>query len=783
LTFRNKLSELPNWVLPILVAVSALTIRAVYFFDFQDNPFFDYVSPNMDNGNYDLGAIHFSGGDWLINIPRGHSPFYMYVLGTIYALFGRDFKVVWIFQFTLGIGASVLVFYVGRLLGGKMTGLLAGLLFGLNGVVIFYEGVLLRENLALFFLILSFMFFLKGLSDENLVSNDLKAEPGNDSKQNFYLVLGFIALSISVQIRPNFGLLFPLILAYLFWETFRHWNFRDRFLRLTGYSILFFGLMIPIIVRGYIVFNKWYFIDTSGGYAFLMGNLSQYPGTGFESYPVFDDWINKYGIFVSLKQSLWIVWEGFCADPLAFVQMYLRKLFFIFSSYESASNLSYYVFTQFSEILKNSISGFGLIAALGFWGIMFSWRQRQKFSLLYIYLVGLTLGIWLFYPVSRFRYVLLPWLILIGSYALISFIADAITKKKLKTFAIGVCLIVLIWTFTAPKWLKDEGRFVDHCNIAIAYFGNERVFNLSRIEKQAQNCWEKETERNLEHFQASKILSTAYNLSASFSLNQGDKDKAIKYLKASREVLPFKSFSYHLLFKVYQNEGKDQEAILAAQMGLAVNLNDPVLLEGLANHYIAKRQYVYSWPVLVRLFKNAPNNQIRDKTKNRLIALESQIPQIVDLDSLLNQANLLYDKKQWAEALVIIEKINNVNRSEPLLFVKEASIHGFLKNYEKAERAFLRALTIRPEDPDIIRMLADLYLYSPKQSQFLGYLYLSRFVQVGHKSSEYKDKLSVFQKLKYNFRNRKLEPLIQDETKEENQKIYQFYERQSIKSK
>jgi 4-amino-4-deoxy-L-arabinose transferase-like glycosyltransferase/tetratricopeptide (TPR) repeat protein len=783
LTFRNKLSELPNWVLPILVAVSALTIRAVYFIDFQDNPFFDYVSPNMDNGNYDLGAILFSEGDWLININRGHSPFYMYVLGTIYALFGRDFKIVWIFQFTLGIGASVLVFYAGRLLGGKIRGLLAGLLFGLNGIVIFYEGVLLRENLALFFLILSFILFLKGLIDENIISNDLKSESSNGSKQNLYFVLGFIALSIAVQIRPNFGLLFPLIIGYLFWETFRRWNIRDRFLRLAGYSIIFFGLMIPIILRGYLVFNKWYFIDTSGGFTFLMGNLIQYPGTGFEPYPVFENWINKYGILVSLKQSLWIVWEGFCADSLAFVQMYLRKLYFIFSSYESASNLSYYVFTQFSEVLKNSISGFGLISALGIWGIMFSWRQRHKFSLVYIYLVGLTLGIWLFYPVSRFRYVLLPWLILIGSYALISFIAEAIARKKLKTFATGICLVLLIWTFTAPKWLKAEGRFVDYCNIAIAYFENERVFNLSRIERQAQICWDKEIERDIEHFKSRNLLSTAYNLAAGFSLKQGDKDSAKRYLKVSGEVSSFNTFSYQLLFQIYQNEEKDQEAISVAQMGLAINPNDSFLLEGLANLYIAKRQFVYSWPILVSLFKSAPNYQVREKTRNKLIAIETQMPQIADLDSLLKQANFLYDKKMWIEALAIFEKINSVNRSEPLLFVKEASIHGFLKNYEKAERAFLRALAIRPQDPDIIRMLADLYLFSSKQSQFLGYLYLSRFVQVGHKSFEYQDRLSVFQKLKYDFGNRKLEPLIKDGTKEENQKIYEFYEGQSGKLK
>ncbi len=783
MTFQNKLSELPDWVYPVVVAFFALIIRIVYFFDFQDNPFFDYVSPNMDNGNYDLGARHFAQGDWLIDIPRGHSPFYMYVLGTIYALVGRDFKFVWIFQFTLGVGASVLVFCAGRLLGGKITGLLAGLLFGLNGIVIFYEGLLLRENLALFFLILSFLFFLKGLVAENSTLNEFKTEPENISKQNFYLISGFIALSMSVQVRPNFGLLFPFIAAYLFWGTFRHWNVRDRLLRLGAYSIVFFGLMVPLIVRGYLVFDKWYFIDTSGGYAFLAGNLSQYPGTGFEPYPVFDEWIKKYGLFISLKQSLWVVWEGFLADPLAFVQMYLRKLFFIFSSYESASNVSYYAFGQFSGVLKNPVSGFGFIAALGLWGIAFSLRRRHQFNLVYIYLTGLTLGIWLFYPVSRFRYVLIPWLILLGAYALVTFVSETFSKSKLKSVASGACLVFMFWALIQPKWLKAEGRFVDYCNIAIAYFENERVFDLSRIERQAQICWKKEAERNLEHFQAGKLLATTYNLSAGYFLDQGDKASSMKYLKASRDVLPFKLFPYQLQTQIYVNEGENEKAINTAQMGLAVTPNDPVLLGKLAELYIETKQFVSVWPVLVNLFKNSPNDEVREKARKQLITLESRIPQLPDLDSLLKQANFLYDNKRWQEAAAVLEKINGVNRSESLLFVKEASVYGFLKDYERAEKSYLKALAIKPNDPDIIRMLSDLYLFSPRQSHFLAYLYLSRFVQLGQKSPEYQDRFSVFQKLKYDFENKKLDPLINDLTEDENRKIFQFYERQSGKLK
>gem|GEM_PF-1975237 len=780
--FRNKLSELPKWVFPAFIAVCALTIRTIYFFDFKDNPFFDHVSPNMDNGNYDWGARLFASGDWLIDIPRGHSPLYMYVLGVIYALMGRDFSVVWIFQFGLGIVASVMIFHAGRLLAGTGIGFLAGLLFALNGIVLFYEGLLLRESLSLFFLILSFLFLLKA----SFVSESFLDVPTPKLKktrsQNFYLVFGFVALSIAVQIRPNFGILLPLLLLYFFWGPLNGKPIRDRIIKLVGYTALFFGLMIPLIVRGYLVFDKWYFLDTSGSYVFLLGNLSLYPGTGFEHYPLFESWIQKFGLFLSFKQAFSIVWDNLISNPWAFAQMYLRKLFFIFSSYEAASNVSYYAFAQFSKALKIPVSGFGFIAALGFWGVIFSLRRWRQFSLVYLYLMGLILGIWLFYPVSRFRYVLIPWFILLGSYGVVSFFSETFLKQKLKSFASGVCLVFLIWSFISPKWLKAEGRFVDYCNIAIAYFENGRVFDLSKVERQSQICWKKEAIRDLDHFQAGKLLSTTYNLSAGYFLDKGKNDDAIKYLKASREILPFQSFPYLLLAQIYQNMGLNKEAIHAAQMGLAANPGDQILLERLANLYIEKKQFSSSWPIWVHLLENSASDQAREKARKKLIYLESKIPKLPELNSLLKQADLLYDNQQWKKARAFFERINEVNRSESLLFVKEASINGFLKNYEKAEKAFLRALAIKPDDPDILRMLADLYLFTPKQSKLLAYIYLSRFVQAGKETAEYKDRIHIFQKIKYEFGNKKLNPLIEGMTAEENQKIFQFYKRQSGKS-
>ena len=129
-------------------------------------------------------------------------------------------------------------------------------------------------------------------------------------RYNIYLICGFIALSIAVQIRPNFGILFPFILAYFFFRSSYRGTICDRIIKSAGYAILFFGLMIPLIIRGFLVFNEWYFLDTSGAYVFLLGNLSQYPGTGFEYYPLFESWVGKYGISLSFSQALSIIWDN-----------------------------------------------------------------------------------------------------------------------------------------------------------------------------------------------------------------------------------------------------------------------------------------------------------------------------------------------------------------------------------------------------------------------------------------------------------------------------------------
>ena len=99
-----------------------------------------------------------------------------------------DFEVVWVLQFSLGIVASVIIFFSGSLLAGSRVGFFAGLLFAMNGIVLFYEGLLLRESLALFFLILSFFLFLKGKSINPLFLNNPILKVKNTRAFNIYLI-------------------------------------------------------------------------------------------------------------------------------------------------------------------------------------------------------------------------------------------------------------------------------------------------------------------------------------------------------------------------------------------------------------------------------------------------------------------------------------------------------------------------------------------------------------------------------------------------------------------
>ena len=85
-------------------------VRVIYFLEFRNNPYFDYVHPSHDSIIVHSGATEICQGDLLLSREGNRYPFYTYFVAIIYFLGGQKIYGVWVAQFILGALATALLF-------------------------------------------------------------------------------------------------------------------------------------------------------------------------------------------------------------------------------------------------------------------------------------------------------------------------------------------------------------------------------------------------------------------------------------------------------------------------------------------------------------------------------------------------------------------------------------------------------------------------------------------------------------------------------------------------
>ncbi len=111
----------------------------------------------------------------------------------------------------------------------------------------------------------------------------------------------------------------------------------------------------------------------------MSGNFIDYPGVGFDSNLLIR--FQKEHQMENLSPVSFI-FQQVMSDPLGFLQMIGRKLYFYFNDLEGASNLSTYLYLENSKVLPFLLSHFSLFSAL-MWikqklMELNAWNQREK---------------------------------------------------------------------------------------------------------------------------------------------------------------------------------------------------------------------------------------------------------------------------------------------------------------------------------------------------------------------------------------------------------------------
>ncbi len=401
-----------------------------------------YTAHTDSNSKIDtLGARHQLINDLYNKKVFHQEPLYPYLIALTYKIFGTDPNRVYAWQMALGICTILLIFFIGLRLFGALSGLLAALAVLLSGPVMFFEMILLRTSITVFFTALLLYLFIR-VQDKPDWRN---------------LILWGVASGLALICQSYLVLFLFTSWIWLAWV----WRERKIFIaqRLAGFAAALLIVMTPVFYRN---------IKVGAPIGSLASNaaMTYIPLNSTESLPLESFYFHEPTAIKIIHET-----DGRMGATMRaclatfknfedFIRVYRQKLEGIFMKHEMHSNVNYYFYKEFSPMLNAMPALYFLIAPLGLVGIFLGvWRHRARFiPVLLITLVSIAPMI-IGGSLSRYRAALCLSLALAAAYLVIELI-KMIAKAEWK-WAIPLLLICpLLYKLTSSLPSKIQFPYI-----------------------------------------------------------------------------------------------------------------------------------------------------------------------------------------------------------------------------------------------------------------------------------------------------------------------------------
>src|SRR4051812_39367857 len=132
------------------IFMTALAVRLVHVWQMRATPFFSVLLG--DSRGYDEWARRIAAGEWIGHDVFYQAPLYPYMLGVIYAIAGRHLLLVRVVQALMGSASCVFLALAGERLVSRRAGIAAGLMLALYAPAVFFDGLIQKSVLDVFFL-------------------------------------------------------------------------------------------------------------------------------------------------------------------------------------------------------------------------------------------------------------------------------------------------------------------------------------------------------------------------------------------------------------------------------------------------------------------------------------------------------------------------------------------------------------------------------------------------------------------------------------------------------
>jgi len=385
-------------------------------------------------------------------------PLYAYLLGGVYALFGREALAPIAIQLVLGVVAIGLLVRGTELLLGADVALVAGGIAALYAPLLYFEGLLLRESLIV----------LAGFA---LLLAALRARSAGSVRA--WLGCGAV-LGLAICLKSHFALFGIGLAAVGLGGSPRGSNGR----RLGAFALGVALALAPLAARNAAVGSPLLSTSSMGGINFLLGNARD-PGadvTDFRASHFAPIVHATEGRFLATVAATVRTHDG----PLGWLALLARKLDRSLHGREEADNASFYASRLEAPVLRALPFTFYALGPLGLAGLVLAVpRARRIWPLLLLLLTQLAVPV-LFFPRDRFR---LPFAACLLPFAALAIVRcwDWARCRRWGALALALGLVgaVALWTGRSLPGGRAPVRPI-HYVVPFETYWNPAVLRLER---------------------------------------------------------------------------------------------------------------------------------------------------------------------------------------------------------------------------------------------------------------------------------------------------------------
>ncbi len=555
----------------------ALALRLFHLWQIRSAPFFSVLMG--DSHGYDAWARQIAAGDWIGKEVFYQAPLYPYFLGLIYTIAGPSLMAVRLCQAVLGASACVLLGLAARRLFSARAGLVAGIGLAVYAPAIFFDGLIQKSVLDVFFVCLS-LWILSGLVDR--------------ATQTFsWLWLGVAMGGLSLT-RENALVLIVVILIWGVWtlkpdamdEATADKTEADRAHGVVASGLSRPGLargafilglavvLLPVAIRNYAVGGGFYLTTSQFGPNLYIGNNPRADGTymslrygrgapEYERQDATDIAAQATGRALT-PAEVSSYWTGrtityITAQPGSWLRLMGRKFVLLWNATETVDTESQQTYAEWSLPLRVGgwFGHFGLLLPLALFGGLVAWPDRRRLSVLYALTVAYAASVLVFYVFARYRFPLVPLLMLFaarGLVALPDFARHATARQKaIALAAVAAAVIFSNWPVLSAATMQA----VTENNLAVALQGDGRFDEAA------------------EHYQRAVALSPgygpAYNNLATNLRAKGDVSAAIATYQRLLAAQPDYPDAHYNLGNALADQNRLDEAIAQFRVALAAD--------------------------------------------------------------------------------------------------------------------------------------------------------------------------------------------------------------------